>query len=114
MWSVLFDLVDLPEGISEPEAESVASSYRRSSDEISQLAFQVGRSVGLSEEAAAARMRLANDDLSRQISNNCTNISILLERYAASCKNLSQHPGQRFKELVQCSIQKRVLPCGEH
>jgi hypothetical protein len=97
-----------------PQAESVASDYRRASDEISQLAFQVGRLVGLSEEAAAARMRLVNDNLSREISNNCTNISILQERYAAFCKNLTQHPDERFKELVQCSMEKKAFPCGEH
>jgi hypothetical protein len=97
-----------------PEAQAMANEYRAASDQISQLGFTVGKSVGLLEEAALARMRMANDRLSKEINKNCTNISILLERYASFCKNLAQRPDQRFLELVQCSVKKSTLPCGGH
>jgi hypothetical protein len=79
-----------------PDAEAAANDYRAASDRISQLAFQVGKSVGLTEQAVASRMRLANDSLNKTINKNCTNISILQERYATFCKNLTQRPGQRL------------------
>jgi hypothetical protein len=95
-----------------PQAEVVAKEYRAASDQISDLALQVGKSVGVSEQAVLARMRLANDALTKEINKNCANVSILQERYATFCKGLSQRPDQRFKELVQCSVNKKTLPCG--
>jgi hypothetical protein len=55
----------------------------------------------------------------KDINNSCVNVSILQERYATFCKDLAQHPDQRFKELVQCSVDKTivdktVLPCRGH
>jgi hypothetical protein len=96
-----------------PEAEAVANNYRAASDQINQLALQIGRSVGLTERAVMARMKMANDSLTKEINKSCVNFSVLQERYATSCKNLSQHPDQRYKDLVQCSA-KRAFPCGDH
>jgi hypothetical protein len=97
-----------------PEAEAVAKNYRAASDQITQLAFQVGRSVGLTERGLAARMKMVSDSLMKEINKSCVNFSILQERYATFCKNLSQHPDKRYKELVQCSANKRAFPCGDH
>ena len=97
-----------------PQAEAAAKEYRAASDQISELALQVGKSVGMNVQAATARMRLANDAMNKKINNNCANVSILQERYATFCKGLSQRPDQRFKELVQCSVNKKILPCGAH
>jgi hypothetical protein len=97
-----------------PEAEAVANNYRAASDQINQLAFQVVRSVGLTERAHAARMKMANDSLMKEINKSCVNFSILQERYATFCKNLLQHPDQRYRDLVQCSANKRAFPCGDH
>ena len=97
-----------------PQAQASANVYRQASDQISTMAFQIGKTVGLSEEAVGARMRLANESLTNDINKNCTNISILQERYSTFCKSLNQQPDQRLKELVQCSINKSALPCGGH
>ena len=85
------------------------------------------RRIGLSQNSCrprvrvrlVARMRLAHDALMKDINNSCVNVSILQERYATFCKDLAQHPDQRFKELVQCSVDKTivdktVLPCRGH
>jgi hypothetical protein len=98
----------------DPEAKAVANNYRGASDQINQLAFQVGRSVGLTDQGLAARMKMVNDSLMKEINKSCVNFSILQERYATFCKNLPQHPDQRYKELVQCSANKRAFPCGDH
>jgi hypothetical protein len=97
-----------------PQAQASANVYRQASDQISTMALQIGRTVGLSDEAIGARMRLANESLTNDINKNCTNISILQERYSTFCKSLNQQPDQRLKELVQCSINKSALPCGGH
>jgi hypothetical protein len=96
------------------QAQATANTYRQASDQISQRAFEIGKSVGLSVEALAARMRLANESLSKEINKNCTNFSVLQERYGTFCKNLNDNSDQRFRELVQCSINKTALPCGGH
>jgi hypothetical protein len=101
-------------GVPNPAAEATANDYRAASDRISQLALQVGKSIGLTEQAVASRMRLANQGLNKAINGNCVNISILLERYATFCKTLARHPDQRFIELMQCSLKKTTMPCGDH
>jgi hypothetical protein len=93
-------------------AEAAAKVNRAASDQISELALRVGKSIGMSEQAVAARARLANDTLNKEINNNCANLSILQERYANFCKKLSRRPDERLKELVQCSVNKTALPCG--
>jgi hypothetical protein len=97
-----------------PQAATVASDYRAASDQITQFAYEIGKSVGLTAEALAARMRLANSQLLKNTNNNCTNISILQERYATFCNNLKQHPQQRLGQLVECSRKNNTLPCGDH
>jgi hypothetical protein len=97
-----------------PSVEAAANDYRAASDRISQLALQIGKTVGLTEEALGSRMRLANGSLNKAINKNCVNISILLERYATFCKMLTQRPDQRFMELMQCSAKKTTMPCGDH
>jgi hypothetical protein len=84
------------------------------SDEILKLAFIVGKSVGVSQEAFAARLRLTNQSLMKDIDKDCGNMSILLERYATFCKALAQHPDQRLQQLIQCSIKKTSFPCEGH
>jgi hypothetical protein len=97
-----------------PQAEAVANNYRAASDQINQLVFRVGRSVGLTERGLAARMKSANDSLMKEINKSCVNFSILQERYAAFFENLLQQPDQRHKELVQCLVKKPAFPCGDH
>jgi hypothetical protein len=97
-----------------PQAQAAANDYRTASDRISELGFSVGKSVGLLPEAAAARMRIANDRLSKEINKNCANISILQERLAEFCKNLMQHPDERWNQLMRCSVQKQAFPCEGH
>jgi hypothetical protein len=97
-----------------PEAEATANEYHALSDQLQVLAIQVANSVGVSQEAALARMRLTNKSLVDAIHKDCGNISILLERYATFCKALVQEPDQRFRELVQCSVKKTAAPCEGH
>ena len=78
-------------------AEAAAKDYRAAADQISQLALRVAKSVGMSEQAVAARTRVANDSLNKEINKNCANLSTLQERYATFCKKLSRRRDERLK-----------------
>jgi len=49
------------------------------------------------EQAVAARTRVANDSLNKEINKNCANLSTLQERYATFCKKLSRRRDERLK-----------------
>jgi hypothetical protein len=97
-----------------PQAEALSDNYHRMSDEVLKLGFAVGHSIGISQEALLARMRLTHQNLMDSIRTDCGNFSVLLERYGTFCKMLNDHPDQRFRQLVQCSANKAESPCEGH
>jgi len=63
-------------------------------------ATMYSRIAGLKDEAFMARLNLTMAAMKAWISNSCTNISILIERYGDRCKPLIEHPEQRQGELL--------------
>jgi hypothetical protein len=84
----------------DPAASSLATDYRKAADNISGLSTEVGRSVGMTNEAATARMMLLTKHLLAEINHNCVNVSVILLRYSEFCKQLNRDPMFRLKELL--------------
>jgi hypothetical protein len=84
----------------DPQAADMVRDYRRAADKIAELALTTGGAVGLSVQGLAARQKLMFEDMMTSTSKNCTNLSVLLERYSRFCKQLAQAPDDRLKELL--------------
>ncbi len=84
----------------DPRAPKLASDYRSAAEKLTGIAITTGRSVGISDDAFAARTRLTFAQQMKSINNNCINVSVLLDRYSDFCMHLSRTPDQRLDELT--------------
>jgi tetratricopeptide (TPR) repeat protein len=84
----------------DPSAPRTANDLRQAAEKIGTLAIATGRSIGVTDEAVEARTKLEFQKLMKSINNNCVNIAVLLDRYNNLCRQLSQEPDKRIKELL--------------
>jgi hypothetical protein len=56
-------------------------------------AVVIGKTIGMSDEALAARLKLSMESVVQLIQNDCVNIDVLLVKYATFCQELEQSPG---------------------
>jgi hypothetical protein len=68
------------------------------------LATKFGQEAGLIDEALRARVELSQKDMMKAIANDCTNYSVLLNRYGEACKTLAENPTKAFKEYFQRAL----------
>jgi len=59
------------------------------------------RESGLKMETLGARLDLEVADIQNLISNNCSNFSLMLQKYAAQCKLLLETPKKRMDVLYE-------------
>jgi hypothetical protein len=62
--------------------------------------YLYGRAAGVSDAASLANVKLAFKSLMADTNTNCLNISVILVKYADSCKALVEHPETRFNQLI--------------
>jgi tetratricopeptide (TPR) repeat protein len=84
----------------DPSAPRTTSDLRQAAEKIGTLAITTGRAAGVTDEGVAERTKLTFQKLMKSINNNCVNIAVLLDRYNNFCKQLSQEPDKRLKELL--------------
>ena len=90
----------------DPRSPRIANDLRQAAKKIETLAITTGRSIGITDEAFAARTKLAFEKLMTSINNNCVNIAVLLDRYNNLCKQLNLDPDSRLKELLARSDER--------
>ena len=76
--------------------KDVAASYQKTSDVLLNRIFVFGKILGINDEAAQTRMKLAAEDHARGIDSDFTNLSILNEKYAYICKIVAESPESRI------------------
>jgi hypothetical protein len=64
------------------------------------LGVILGSGVGLSERALSTRLKVTADDIMRDVSSSCRNLSVLLERFRKSCEALVASPQDRLKQIL--------------
>jgi hypothetical protein len=74
-------------------AETIAK-YETVSDYALAMSQELGKEAGVSENAMLARQTLAAQDMMSAIDRNCSNISVLLLKYASSCKALREEEAE--------------------
>ena len=64
------------------------------------LGVILGSGVGLSERALSTRLKVTADDIMRDVSSSCRNLSVLFERVRKSCEALVASPTNRLKQIL--------------
>jgi hypothetical protein len=65
------------------------------------LAFEVGKNIGMTDDAMVARLKIAFSDLAKLTDQKvCVNWPSLLMRYGQRCKLLGEHPEAVFSEYM--------------
>ena len=107
--SIYFLTVSVCLGTQEP---ALARRAKEQGEKIGGLAVTIFRNGILSDEAILARDRLFTKAMTDAMQGNCTNIAVLLQRYAKFCQQLSQDADPRLKEWIECFQAGRERSCG--
>lgn len=89
----------------------LAGTFRGLADKASDLAITGLRATGMSDEAYIARSSLVTGEMMNSMSRSCTNIAILVKKYANFCQRLSRGTDWRIHEWVECA-QASNRTCG--
>lgn len=60
-------------------------------------AFEIAKLIGMSEQAVKSAAKLHIKDIGSDMSNDFSNVSIIIEKYGRFCKNLLENPDQRIE-----------------
>jgi|SoiMethySBSTD1v2_1073268.scaffolds.fasta_scaffold00799_48 hypothetical protein len=89
------------EDMPKPDAKKLAANYNKAGLEILGKAWEIGASLGMTDDAMNSRAMLATDEMKELVSDSCTNIASALVRYGSSCKELYQTPDKALVRLMQ-------------
>ena len=76
--------------------EKVINGIENSSDISLKLAYETGEIIGMSSDEMSLKVKSEMKKQLNLIDNNFSNSSILLEKYAQTCKNLIENKKQRI------------------
>ena len=94
-----------------PQKPDVATTYRRASNKIGELALSGARTAGLSNEAFVAQETYFNKAMMKAMNENCSNIQVLLNKYLEFCEQLNKDADPRLKEWIAC-LRAGQQTCG--
>src|SRR5215510_5359375 len=80
-------------------AKSVAV-YAKATDDLLYKSIVLGKQIGISDDDAKSRLRVAADEMMHVINNDCSNISSLLGRYLDKCTAVASDPMNPLKNAV--------------
>lgn len=99
-------------GYPAPAVPKIVSDYRHAAKAALRLAIPTDRVVGETNSSVEARSKPVAAAQMQSIKSNCLNISDLLERYDAFCKQLMQAPDRRIEELLTGKICTGLFKCA--
>lgn len=81
--------------------DAAAKQYLTSSNTFFERAGQTGHLAGVSAKAIEARTTIATEEMKEQIDDNCSNIAVLLQKYAKTCKVLIENAAERLDKMMR-------------
>ena len=60
-------------------------------------AFEISKLIGMSQQAVKSSAKLHIKDISNDMNNDFTNVSVIIEKYGRFCKDLLENPDQRIE-----------------
>ena len=80
-----------------PKYKETSAGYGIATEKLFEMSFEIGKQIGLSDDAAQSRLTMAAQDMMQLIENNCGNISSLLSRHSKRCLEVSNDPLKAVK-----------------
>ena len=77
--------------------EKEAAEGQKVVDALRVRILSVGRLLGMKDETAPARMRMAARKLAQEMDNDFINFSILIDKYGEPCKTVVEDPDSRIE-----------------
>ncbi|MGB9043023.1 MAG: hypothetical protein WCC81_11205 [Pseudolabrys sp.] len=99
-------------GYPAPRIPKLQRDYRDWAKTALTLAISTGRVLGLTGASVEATSKLVATSQMQSISNDCSNVRDLSERYGAFCKQLLQTTDVRFAELLAGRICAGLFKCA--
>lgn len=94
-----------------PQDSDLAGKLGAVADRFSNEAISGLRSVGMSDDAYAARGKLLVETMMKSMGGNCTNIAVLQRKYMNFCQRLNDNPDARLVEWMTC-LRASKKTCG--
>jgi len=89
----------------------LSNTYLQAADRLGNMANATERATGVSNAAYAAQGRLYLEAMTNAMDRNCSNIAVLLEKYAKFCQRLSRNADPQLSEWIACLRAKQQI-CG--
>jgi hypothetical protein len=84
-----------------PEAmKDEVKAFEPTIESMSDFAHKIGTSIGMTQDAMIARLKLATEEQATIIAGKCVNFSSLITRHAARCKLLGEHADSVYDEYM--------------
>lgn len=71
-------------------------------------AFEVGKVIGMPTADLTTIFMTTAGNMQDEIAGDCKKIETLIEKWAASCKQLVENPGLRLKKISECTNEGKV------
>jgi hypothetical protein len=78
----------------------LSEQIEKAASVMANLAVLTGKHAGLKDDALVSRTNTQMAKLQAQTGRDCSNISVLLNRYGESCKALGRHPQAAFQRVL--------------
>ena len=85
------------QGLKASDDEKWAAEGQKVVDALTVRILTVGKLLGLKDETAPARMRMASRKQMQDIDNSLINFSILIDKYGEPCKTVVENPDSRVE-----------------
>jgi len=67
---------------------------------LTSMAFTAAQQIGMSNEVAMARLKMAYEDQQQTISKSCTNFALLYQEHAQRCKQVGENGDKVLQEYL--------------
>lgn len=81
--------------------EKSSKDFEDAAEMASRLSIEAGLMAGVKGDALLARTEMVMKSFMDEMNKSCKNISLLLNRYAESCKSLMQDPKAHLEQLMK-------------
>jgi hypothetical protein len=82
------------------ESQELNVSTQKTVDMLTKQLFNVGKTIGVSQDAMLSRLQMAQDDQNKLLQGNCINMASLFTRHADRCKIVVENADVVLKEYM--------------
>jgi hypothetical protein len=83
-----------------PQNEALSVSTQQTVDLLTKRLFNLGKTIGVSQDAMLSRLQMAQDDQNKLLKGDCINIASLFTRHADRCKIVVENADVIVKDYM--------------